>query len=148
MTDYKIEREIVIDAPVEVVWRTITEPDQITRWFADRVELDLKPGGHGFMGFGDQGGPLVVETVDPPTRFAFRWNHPAGEEPAPDNSMLVEFTLVPDGTERTRLKVAESGLELNSWPDGEKDRYAEEHRGGWATFMDRLAALLAEHQKG
>jgi hypothetical protein len=62
--------------------------------------------------------------------------------------MLVEFTLVPDGTERTRLKVAESGLELNSWPDGEKDRYAEEHRGGWATFMDRLAALLAEHQKG
>ena len=62
--------------------------------------------------------------------------------------MLVEFTLVPDGTERTRLKVAESGLELHTWPDGEKHRYAEEHRGGWATFMDRLAGLLAERQRG
>jgi uncharacterized protein YndB with AHSA1/START domain len=148
MADFKIEREVVIDAPVEVVWRTITEPDQITQWFADRVELDLKPGGRGFMGFGDQGGPVVVETVDPPTRFSFRWNHPDTEEPAPHNSMLVEFILVPIGGERTRLKVAESGIERRSWPDAEKDRYAEEHRGGWSTFMDRLAGLLAEHQMG
>ena len=29
-TEYRIEREIVIEAPVEVVWRTITEPDQMT----------------------------------------------------------------------------------------------------------------------
>jgi uncharacterized protein YndB with AHSA1/START domain len=148
MANFKIERDVVIDAPVDVVWRTITEPDQITRWFADRVELDLKPGGRGYMGFGDQGGPLVVERVDPPTRFSFRWNHPAGEEPSPHNSMLVEFTLEPDGTERTRLKVAESGLELHSWPDAEKDRYAEEHRGGWGTFMARLAGLLAENKTG
>jgi uncharacterized protein YndB with AHSA1/START domain len=148
MADFKIEREVVIDAPVEVVWRTITEPDQITQWFADRVELDLKPGGRGFMGFGDQGGPVVVETVDPPTRFSFRWNHPDTEEPAPQNSMLVEFILVPIGGERTRLKVAESGIERRSWPDAEKERYAEEHRGGWSTFMDRLAGLLAEHQMG
>ena len=34
-----IEREILIEAPVEVVWRAITEPDQISQWFADRVEL-------------------------------------------------------------------------------------------------------------
>jgi uncharacterized protein YndB with AHSA1/START domain len=26
-------------APAEVVWRTITEPDQMSQWFADRVEL-------------------------------------------------------------------------------------------------------------
>ena len=148
MADFKIEREVVIDAPVEVVWRTITEPDQITQWFADRVELDLKPGGRGFMGFGEQGGPVVVETVDPPSRFSFRWNHPANEEPVADNSMLVEFTLVPDGRERTRLKVVESGVELHDWRDAEKGRYAEEHRGGWATFLDRLAGLLAERQRG
>src|ERR1700722_5753104 len=107
MADFKIEREVVIDAPVEVVWRTITEPDQITQWFADRVELDLKPGGRGFMGFGDQGGPGVGEPGGPPTRFSFRWNHPDTEEPAPQNPMLVEFILVPIGGERTRLKVAE-----------------------------------------
>ena len=84
------------------------------------------------MGFGDEGegGPLVVEVVEPPRRFSFRWNHPAGEEPVAGNSMLVEFTLVPDGRERTRLQVVESGLELLAWPDAEKDRYAEEHGGG------------------
>src|SRR6202171_4432287 len=77
-TEYQIEREIVTDAPVEVVWRTITEPDQISQWFADKVELEVKPGARGYMGFGEQGGPVMVETVDPPTRFSFRWNHPAG----------------------------------------------------------------------
>ena len=31
MANFEIEREVVIDAPVDVVWRTITEPDQISR---------------------------------------------------------------------------------------------------------------------
>src|SRR5207248_7007582 len=77
----KIEREIEIEAPEDVVWRTITEPDQISQWFADKVDLEIKPGAHGYLGFGDQGGPVVVEAVEPPTRFSFRWNHPTGEEP-------------------------------------------------------------------
>ena len=142
-TAYQIEREIVIDAPVEVVWRTITEPDQITLWFADKVELEVKPGARGYMGFGDQGGPVMVETVDPPTRFSFRWNHPAGEEPREGNALLVEFTLVAEG-ERTVLRVVESGLDPLPWPHADKQRYAEEHNGGWGEFLDRLARLLAE----
>lgn len=145
MADLTVEQEILIEAPVEFVWRTITEPDQITRWFADRVELVAEPGAHGYMGFGEQGGPVVVETVDPPRCFSFRWNHPRDEEPAPGNSMLVEFTLTPEGGERTRLRVTESGHELRQWPDGEKQRYAEEHREGWATFLERLARLVPGH---
>ena len=75
MGDFKIERDVVIEAPAEVVWKTITEPDQITRWFADRVEVDLKPGGQGYLGFGkDVGTAILVEAVDRPHRFAFRWN--------------------------------------------------------------------------
>src|ERR1700752_3082768 len=127
MPGLMIERDVLIDAPVEVVWRTITEPDQISQWFADRVELVVEPGAHGYMQFGDQGGPVVVETVDPPPRFSFRGNHPAGEEPAAGNSMLVEFTLTPEGDERTRLRVVESGHELRPWPAADKDRYAAEH---------------------
>ena len=146
-TPYRIEREIVIDAPVEVVWRTITEPDQITQWFADKVELEVKPGAHGYLGFGDQGGPVVVEVVEPPTRFSFRWNHPRGEEPVAGNSLLVEFALASEG-ERTRLRVVESGLDLLAWPDAEKQRYAAEHNGGWGEFLDRLARLPAERPRG
>ena len=142
-TEYRIEREIVIDAPVEVVWRTITEPDQITLWFADKVELEVKPGALGYMGFGEQGGPVLVETVDPPTRFSFRWNHPAGEEPAAGNSLLVEFTLTCEG-EHTRLSVVESGLNPLPWPDADKQSYADGHSSGWGEFLDRLARLLAE----
>jgi uncharacterized protein YndB with AHSA1/START domain len=144
MGDLKIEREVLIEAPAEVVWSTITEPDQISQWFADRVELVLEPGAHGYMHFGDQGGPVVVETVDPPTRFSFRWNHPHKDEPVAGNSMLVEFTLVPESEERTRLRVRESGHELLAWPDAEKSRYAEEHQGGWETYMNRLATLVAQ----
>jgi uncharacterized protein YndB with AHSA1/START domain len=59
------------------------------------------------------------------------------------NSILVEFTLTPEGDERTRLRVAESGHEVLAWADAEKERYADEHRGGWATYLDRLAHLLA-----
>jgi uncharacterized protein YndB with AHSA1/START domain len=148
MARLAIEREIVIDAPPEVVWRTITEPDQMSLWFADRVDLVVEPGAHGYMGFGDQGGPVVVETVDPPKRFSFRWNHPQEVEPAPGNSMLVEFTLTPEGAERTRLRVVESGHELRDWPDEEKLRYAEEHQEGWGEFLDRLAGVLGERRVG
>jgi uncharacterized protein YndB with AHSA1/START domain len=142
-----IEREILIEAPAEVVWRIITEPGQMTQWFADRVELVVEPGAHGYLGFGDQGGPVVVEAVEPPTRFAFRWNYPDGEEPAPGNSMLVEFTLTPEGPERTRLRVTESGHELRTWPDAEKQRYADEHQDGWGEFLDRLAMAAAKRRQ-
>jgi uncharacterized protein YndB with AHSA1/START domain len=143
----KIEREVVIEAPLDVVWRTITEPDQISQWFADKVDLEIKPGAHGYLGFGDQGGPVVVEAVEPPTRFSFRWNHPPGEDPIARNSLLVEFTLEPVG-EQTRLRVVESGLDLLAWAGEEKHRYAEEHNGGWANFLDRLAGLLVRPPGG
>ncbi|HEX3425746.1 MAG TPA: SRPBCC domain-containing protein [Acidimicrobiales bacterium] len=148
MADLAIEREVLIEAPAEVVWTTITEPDQITQWFADRVELVVEPGAHGYMQFGDQGGPIVVEDVERPTRFSFRWNHPRGEEPVAGNSMLVEFTLIPQDDERTLLRVAESGHELRAWPEPEKQRYADEHRGGWGEYLGRLAGLLSERRSG
>jgi uncharacterized protein YndB with AHSA1/START domain len=146
MPGLMIGREVLIEAPVEVVWRTVTEPDQMSQWFADRVDLVVEPGAHGYMNFGDQGGPVVVETVDPPTRFSFRWNYPREEEPEVGNSMLVEFTLTPVGEERTHLRVVESGHELRDWPDSEKQRYADEHQHGWGEFLDRLAALAAERR--
>ena len=148
MPGLAIEREVLIEAPVEVVWRTITDPGQMSQWFADRVELAVEPGAHGYMEFGDQGGPVVVEAADPPTRFSFRWNYPPGEEPVEGNSMLVEFTLTPEGRERTRLRVVERGHELLAWPDVEKERYTDEHEDGWGEYLDRLAGVLAERTSG
>jgi uncharacterized protein YndB with AHSA1/START domain len=144
MPGLMIDRDVLIEAPVDVVWRTITEPAQMSQWFADRVDLVVEPGARGYLEFGDQGGPVVVETVDPPTRFSFRWNHPRDEEPVVGNSMLVEFTLTREAAERTRLRVIETGHELRTWPDAEKQRYADEHLEGWGEFLDRLATLVAK----
>jgi len=55
MAGLMIEREVLIETPAEVVWRTITEPDQMSLWFADRVDLVVEPGAQGEMHFGDQG---------------------------------------------------------------------------------------------
>jgi uncharacterized protein YndB with AHSA1/START domain len=148
MADLVIERDVLIEAPAEVVWHTITDPEQMSRWFADRVELVVEPGAHGFMEFGDQGGPVVVERVEPPNHFSFRWNHPREEEPVSGNSMLVEFTLISEGDELTRLRVSESGHELREWPDEEKRRYADEHQGGWAEYLDRLAEVVTGRRAG
>jgi uncharacterized protein YndB with AHSA1/START domain len=148
MTDLTIEREILIEAPADVVWRTITEPDQIVQWFADRVELDLRPGGAGTFVFENRAtssevtAPLVVEAVEPPQRFAFRWSHPEGQSPVAGNSMLVEFLLTAEGNERTRLRVMESGIDRVSWSDAEKASYAEDHRHGWSVHIRRLGDLL------
>jgi uncharacterized protein YndB with AHSA1/START domain len=149
-TDHVIDHEVVIEAPAEVVWRTITEPDQISLWFADQVTLDLRPGGHGTFVF-DQGGgpgsgtaPLVVEVVDPPRRFAFRWAHPSGEVPGPGNSVLVDMTLSAEGDERTRLRVTETGVADLPWPDDGKAGYVDEHNQGWAFHLGRLVDALAD----
>jgi uncharacterized protein YndB with AHSA1/START domain len=148
VNDLTIEREIVIDAPAAVVWRTITEPDQIVQWFSDRVELDLRVGGDGAFVFehddtgGDVTAPLRIEVVDEPHRFAFRWAHPDNETPGPDNSVFVEFTLTELGPEQTRLRVAETGLADLDWSTDDKVRYAEDHRHGWQVHFGRLGTLL------
>jgi uncharacterized protein YndB with AHSA1/START domain len=149
VADFKIERDVVIEAPADVVWKTITEPDRITRWFADRAELDLKPGAQGYLGFGkDVGTAILVEAVEEPRRFAFRWNRTHDDDPTLDNSVLVEFTLTSQGAERTQLRVVETGLESLAWPDDEKHSYVEDHRGGWTQCFTRLSALFAPTNQG
>src|ERR1700678_3541818 len=148
MPGLTIERDVLIEAPAEGGGGIITDPDQMSQWFTGRVAAQIEPGAHGYMHFGDQGGPVVVETVEPPTRFSFRWNHPREEEPGVGNSMLVEFTLTPEGNERTRLRVAESGHELLDWPDAEKQRYADEHQEGWGEFLDRLVGVVMAREPG
>jgi uncharacterized protein YndB with AHSA1/START domain len=145
--DYRIEREVVIEAPPTVVWRIVTEPDQITRWFADHVTLRAAPGAQGCLVFDHPDrvstvAELVVERVEPPELFSFRWGHPEGEEPGPENSVLVEFTLTPAGEQRTLLRVVERGLGLLGWPAVDKDRYRREHLSGWERHLGRLAELM------
>jgi uncharacterized protein YndB with AHSA1/START domain len=40
-----IRREIVIDASIERVWEALTSAEQMSQWFGDSAEIDLRPGG-------------------------------------------------------------------------------------------------------
>jgi uncharacterized protein YndB with AHSA1/START domain len=135
----RIEREIVIAAPVEVVWAVITEPAHINGWFGDVSEIDLRPGGRVMFGWTehDHASYGRVERVEPPHAFAFRWNRGA-EEVRDDDSTLVEFTLRPEG-ESTRVTVVESGFRDVAWPEDEREREAEGHTEGWERELGELA---------
>jgi uncharacterized protein YndB with AHSA1/START domain len=143
MVQNLIERDILIAAPAEVVWKVITEPDQITQWFSDAAQLDAHPGGQGTLTFGAKATneavtvPLQVEAFEPPHRFAFRWDYPAGEQPCEGNSLYVEFTLTPEG-EGTRLRVVESGFAALQRSEEEKLAYVEAHSKGWDAHLQSL----------
>ena len=133
-----IEREVVIEAPPEVVWRVVTDPERIRQWFADEAEVELRVGGSGRLRFksGDSY-QLQVEALDPPRRFAFRWVQPEGSPARADNTMLVEFLLEPEAG-GTRLRVVESGFDTIDWSDAAKAKYAERHSSGWRVLLERL----------
>lgn len=147
MKNYTIERDIEIDAPVEVVWRTITEPNLIRTWFSDVADVEARPGAVGSLTFrADSDSPMVVGITvleaDRPHRFSYRWVYPPGERATEVNSTLVTFTLVADGDERTRLRVVESGLDAMDMPDDEKQKFFDEHSHGWRVQGDRLRDLF------
>ena len=138
MIPAQIEKDVLIDAPVDVVWRVITEPEQIVRWFSDEADIDLRPGGDGRLVFrSGESYQLQVEAVEPPHRFAFRWVQPQGWVARPENSTVVEFTLEPEGS-GTRLRVVESGFDNVDWADERKTRYIERHTDGWTRLLERL----------
>jgi uncharacterized protein YndB with AHSA1/START domain len=136
-----VEKEILIEAPVEVVWRLLTEPEQIRQWFADEAEVELRVGGKGEITFNEHGSyQLQVEAVEPPRRFSFRWVRRPGLVVRDDTTLLVEFTLEPENG-GTRLRVVESGFDAIDWSDEERAKYAEDHAEGWQICVERLRDL-------
>jgi uncharacterized protein YndB with AHSA1/START domain len=103
----RIERTMTLDVPRDEVWAAITEPDRISKWFGQRTELDLRPGGRGVFGWESTTVNVVVEEVDPPRKFSYRWE--PGTVPVPGTTTLVEFTLEEAGS-GTVLHLVESGF--------------------------------------
>jgi uncharacterized protein YndB with AHSA1/START domain len=109
-----IRKEIVLPAPREEVWDALTEPGRLEDWFANDVEIDLRPGGGASFRWsnGEQRHATVTE-VEPERRLAFEW----------DDEGEVAFELDDDG-DGTRLTVVESSP-------------------AWSTALDLQASALA-----
>ncbi len=109
-----IHKEIVLPATREQVWAALTDPAELERWFANDVELDLRPGGAArFCWDNGECREAVVTEVEPGERLAFEWAD-EGE---------VEFTLDEDA-DGTRLVVVETSPT-------------------WTTALDLQASALA-----
>ena len=112
----EVTREVVVPAPPEEVWQALTEPERLEEWFANEVELDVRPGGTGRFRWDDGDERYaVVREVQPEERLVLDW----------DDDGEVAFTLeeVPEGT---RLLVRETS------PSPE-----------WSTALELQASALA-----
>jgi uncharacterized protein YndB with AHSA1/START domain len=135
----RIERDVLIDAPVEVVWDVVTQPDHIAGWFGDKAELDLRPGGDAAFTWTEHGmtAQARVERVEPPTAFSFRWGLGNAEAPTSGLSTLVEFVLAAEGA-GTRLRVVESGFAQLDATEEERAAYYDDHADGWRQELGEL----------
>jgi uncharacterized protein YndB with AHSA1/START domain len=110
-----VVREIVLPAPPDVVWESLTSPEHLSTWLGSGVELDPRQGGvlrleaDGAVRFG------VVEAARPAEYLAFRWRPvvPGLDGSVPGPGTRVEFVLEPkDGG--TYLRVVETLLSTAS----------------------------------
>lgn len=134
-----VTRTLTIEAPRHRVWEAITVPELIAEWFGDTATLELRPGGTGTFGWDDWGDfRLVVDEIDEPNSFSFRWARDKDVDPVAGNSTLVRFTLSdhPGGTE---LTVVETGWEEL---DGDVDAAMKGNVDGWREELDELVAFL------
>jgi uncharacterized protein YndB with AHSA1/START domain len=147
VTTDRIEKMIQLDAPRSRVWRALTDMRQFGEWFACKFSGSAVPGAtlsgritipkyeHITL-------EIKIETVQPESRFSFRW-HPFAIETGVDYSKepmtLVLFTLeeVAGGT---LLTVVESGFE--NIPASRRVKAFEMNSGGWAEQMQNIKNYL------
>jgi uncharacterized protein YndB with AHSA1/START domain len=143
----RIEKAIVIAAPIERVWQAISDYREFGEWF--RVALDQpfvvgEPStGHiTFPGYEHCRWNADVVAVEAPHLLSFR-AHPHAVDPDIDYSAepktLVEFRLVAEG-EATRLTVVESGFDAIP-----EHRRAEAYRmndHGWTLQVENVRAYI------
>lgn len=133
----RIEREIVVAAPAERLWEILTRPEHVREWFIGmESQVDLRPGGAMVLTsqeFGKVHG--IVDKVEPPHVFSYRWARHPDTPVAEGTATLVEFTLTPEG-DGTRVRVVESGFASTDAVKVDQQRHAESNNQGWLQVLD------------
>ncbi len=135
------ETVVEIPAPVEEVWRAITEASEIRRWFAPEVATDPRPGGEYSLSWGPgMEGKGFFEVVD-----------------APHHVRLVSIRTLPGSDKEVRLaqdfyiegKGGTTVLRLvhSGFPDGaDWDNEFNGTKAGWPIFFRVLRHGLTRHR--
>jgi uncharacterized protein YndB with AHSA1/START domain len=119
--------ERVYNAPVDAVWKAITDKNEMKQWYFDLKEFKAEPG----FEFSFTAGPdeksylhlCRVTEVVPRKKISYTWKY----DGYPGESK-VTFELFPEG-ENTRLKLTHEGLE--TFPSDNPDFAKESFATGW-----------------
>ena len=112
-TKHELAEAVVIErtfnAPVERVWKALTDVDQMREWYFDLKEFKAEPGFE-FEFIVEHEGMKYhhlcrVTEVVPQKRIAYTWRYK--DEPG---DSLVTFELAADG-DKTKLRLTHEGLE-------------------------------------
>lgn len=163
-TTDKIEKQVMLKAPISRVWRAISDSKEFGAWFGFTFEGPFVPGKPlkgTFNGQIDEATIMehqrklglvpskvklpgkdatfcTVEKLEPERYFSFRWipyGVDAEIDPVNEPTTLVEFRLEPvDGG--TRLTIVESGFDRV--PAHRRTRAFRMNEGGWAGQSENL----------
>ena len=141
----RIEKTILLNAPLEKVWRALTDYKEFGQWFRVKIDGPFVPGqvstGHmTYPGYEHVKWNAQIQQIDAFRYFSYTW-HPYALDPKVDYShetpTLVEFKL--EAVEKgTRLTVIESGFDKLP-----PERFAAafpKHEGGWEEQMENIQA--------
>jgi uncharacterized protein YndB with AHSA1/START domain len=148
----QIERSIVINAPRDRVWRALSNAEAFGSWFGAKLDgQTFAPGqrtrgpitsddcGHENVWF-----DVVVERIEPPDLFSYRW-HPYAVDPSVDYTKeqptLVTFTLQDAPGNGTLLTVVESGFD--QVPPQRRREAFRMHGQGWEAQIANIARYVS-----
>lgn len=125
----RIEHEILIMAPPEIVFAFFTDAQRYPPWMGRQATLDPRPGGV-YQCVVHDAATVIGEyvEVDPPRRVVFTWGF-EGNDAIPPGSSTVSVTLTPDGG-GTLLRLVHTGLPHPA---------LDPHDAGWSGYLTQLA---------
>ena len=143
----RIEKTVTLKAGKAKVWRALTDAREFGQWFAAKFDGPFTAGQRQtgqltVPGYDHLKLAIVVEALEPQTRFAFRW-HPFAVDEKVDYSKepmtLVEFFLEEAGT-GTKLTVHESGF--SALPEHRRALAFRMNEGGWSEQMENVSRYV------
>lgn len=156
----RIEKQVLLKAPLSRVWRALTDHTQFGQWFGVTFEAPFAPGAavsgvitpttvdaeiaKHQVPYEGLKFTIMVDRIEPETLFSFRWN-PHGVDETEDYSKelktLVEFTLQ-ETSGGVLLKVVESGF--SQIPLERRAKAFTANEGGWTMQMTLIEKYLAQ----
>ena len=136
MATFEVVKTLVLGATPQRVWRALTDPKELVRWFPDeKAAIEAKPGSEGFLIWRNHGAYAVrFDVVEEPTRLVWTWGRESDVPLSETVSTTVEFRLERNEDGGTTLHVRETGFVR------EEDRRGNDE--GWDKELGELVAYL------